>query len=480
MTLPQIAMLAVLAAGLGRLTAGRQLAILAVSALAVFLLQPAQSPPALEFWIPAATLGVSVLVWAVTAPPEARGWKGNWPAGLVLAAVILLADLNHYFKLESIYLVDTPRIRYVILGVLVFSGLVLLLARRRRPLSGLYALTISGTALILFVLKIPSISAALLDALARNAGVPAASLAVSPSTLLPAVGIQWLGYSYLAFRLLHTILDRWSGRLPGLTLAEFASYVIFFPSFTAGPIDRAERFVKELRSPLPLVGDDWINAGGRILVGLFKKFVLADSLAVISLSEALAPHVNGAGWLWLFLYAYAFRLYLDFSGYTDVAIGMGRLMGIQLPENFTAPYLKPNLALFWNSWHITLTQWFRSYFFNPVVRRLRSSSRSVPPWSIILMAQVGTMVLIGLWHGIAWSFAAWGLWHGVGLFLHNRWTAFSADRIPNWVRTGRVEQALRGAGVFLTFNFVAVGWLFFSFSSPLSAWHTLMRLFGAA
>ncbi len=480
MTLLQIAVLAALAAGLGRLAAGRQLAVLAVSALAVFWLQPAQSPPALEFWIPTATLGISVLIWALTAPPEARTWKENWPAGAVLAVVILLADLNRYFKLESIYLVDTPRFRYVILGLLLILSLALLLAVRRRPLSGLYLVAFSGIVLILIVLKIPSVSADMLDFVARNAGIPAVSAATTSATLLPTVGIQWLGYSYLAFRLLHTILDRWSGRLPTLTLAEFASYVIFFPAFTAGPIDRAERFVTELRSPLPLAGNDWIAAGGRILVGLFKKFVLADTLAVISISEGLATHVMGVGWLWLFLYAYAFRLFLDFSGYTDVAIGMGRLMGIQMPENFMAPYLKPNLALFWNSWHITLTQWFRSYFFNPLVRVLRTSQRSLPPWFVILTAQIGTMVLIGLWHGIAWSFAAWGLWHAIGLFLHNRWVALTANRMPAWARTGAAQRTLRGAGIVLTFNFVAIGWLFFNFSSPMAALHTLVRLFGGA
>jgi alginate O-acetyltransferase complex protein AlgI len=479
-TVLQIAALAVVAAGIGRLAAGRQLAILGVSALAVYWLQPAQSPPSLQFWIPTATLGISVLVWALTAPLEARGWKQNWPAALVLAAVILLADLNRYFKFDSIYLVDTPRLRYVLAGVVAIFAIALLLAYRRHPASTLYILAFAGIVLILIVLKTAFVSAAVLDLLRRSTGAAAAPAHAASPSLLPTIGIQWLGYSYLAFRLMHTLLDRRSGRLPALTLSEFAGYVLFFPAFTAGPIDRAERFVRELRSPLPMPGDAWVQAGGRILVGLFKKFVIADTLAVISISEGLAPHVRTWGWLWLFLYAYAFRLFLDFSGYTDVAIGMGRLMGVQLPENFTAPYLKPNLTLFWNSWHITLTQWFRSYFFNPVVRLLRTSTRWLPAWVVILAAQIGTMVLIGLWHGVAWSFATWGLWHGAGLFIHNRWVALTTNRMPAWAQSSPGERVLRFAGVLLTFNFVAVGWLFFSFSSPVAAWHTLLRLFGAA
>jgi len=98
------------------------------------------------------------------------------------------------------------------------------------------------------------------------------------------------------------------------------------------------------------------------VIGLFKKFALADSLALIALNAVNAGQVKSSGWMWLILYAYAFQIYFDFSGYTDIAIGMGRWLGIRLPENFAHPYLKPNLTLFWNSWHITLAQWFRAYF----------------------------------------------------------------------------------------------------------------------
>ncbi len=273
--------------------------------------------------------------------------------------------------------------------------------------------------------------------------------------------------------------DRQSGRLPAVNLAEYVNYVCFFPALTAGPIDRLERFVPELRSPLPLRDHDWVDAGGRVVLGLFKKFVLADLLAVISISDGLVPYVKGAGWMWLFVYAYALRIYFDFSGYTDVAIGIGRMLGVRLPENFAAPYLKPNIALFWNSWHMTLTQWFRSYVFNPLTRSLRSAQKPPATWVVVLTAQVATMVLIGLWHGIAWSFAAWGLWHALGLFIHNRWVRFSANRLPTWMQSPRGQMAARAMGVFLTFNFVTVGWLFFELSSPELAWGALLRLIGS-
>lgn len=397
-----------------------------------------------------------------------------------MAAAIFLVDLNRYFRIGPSYLVDTPRLRYVALAVVIVLFLATVLALRRRPMAALSALALGGIVLFLVVLKLPGATTGPLHATGSLAENPAGESSPVTQVLPIATGIQWLGYSYLAFRLLHTILDRRSGRLPSLGLAEFASYAIFFPSFTSGPIDRAERFVNELRAPLPMPGDVWLEAGGRILAGLFKKFVIADTLSVISINETLAAHVTGAGWLWILLYAYALRIFFDFSGYTDIAIGMGRLMGIQLPENFTAPYLKPNITLFWNSWHITLTQWFRAYFFNPVVRALRSPARTVPAWIVILVAQLGTMILIAMWHGIAWSFVAWGVWHGLGLFLHNRWAALAGNRLPAWAQAGPGAQLLRGAGVVLTFNFVALGWLFFGFSSPGAAFNTLLRLFGAA
>ncbi len=129
---------------------------------------------------------------------------------------------------------------------------------------------------------------------------------------------------------------------------------------------------------------------------------------------------------------------------------------------------------------MTLTQWFRAYFFNPLTRALRSSKISIPIWVIILVTQVSTMVLIGLWHGITAGFVAWGLWHGFGLFVQNRWSEFIRPRLPAWTQTRGGQTALSLGGIFLTFNFVAIGWLFFTLSTPAVAWQALLKLFGAA
>lgn len=238
--------------------------------------------------------------------------------------------------------------------------------------------------------------------------------------------LGWLGFSYIAFRLLHTIRDRQSARLPAATLGEYVTYVIFFPALSAGPIDRIERFLPELRQPAPLTSPDGLFVIRRVVLGLFKKFVIADTLAIIALNDTLVQRIHTSGWMWILVYAYTLQIYFDFSGYTDIAIGMARLLGIRLPENFAAPYLKPNLTQFWNNWHITLTQWFRAYAFNPLTRTLRRTS--LPIWVIVLITQLSTMILIGLWHGITINFVLWGLWHGGGLFIHNRWTEWSRGR----------------------------------------------------
>jgi D-alanyl-lipoteichoic acid acyltransferase DltB (MBOAT superfamily) len=292
-----------------------------------------------------------------------------------------------------------------------------------------------------------------------------------------------------------------NGKLPGLSLMDFTTYAIFFPAVTAGPIDRVQRFSGDLQkmqaattpsntsggsakgfkailSLVSLSRQDAYEGGQRILLGVFKKFVVADSLAIIALNSTNAAQTTSTGWMWVLVYAYSLRLYLDFSGYTDIAIGLGRLVGIRLPENFDNPYLKPNLTAFWNSWHITLAQWFRSYFFNPVTRSLRTNPRNFPLPAIIFVGQLSTMVLIGLWHGVTWNFAAWGLWQGIGLFIHNRWSEATRTRFLELDIHPGLKSAMTISGILLTFNYVTIGWVWFALPTLSSSWHVLLMLFG--
>jgi D-alanyl-lipoteichoic acid acyltransferase DltB (MBOAT superfamily) len=203
-------------------------------------------------------------------------------------------------------------------------------------------------------------------------------------------------------------------------------------------------------------------------------------LALVSIKDALVDQTLSGGWLWVTLCAYSFRVYFDFSGYTDIAIGMARLMGFRLPENFAAPFLKPNLTQLWNSWHITLTQWFRAYFFNPFTRFLRTSKLPLPSGLIILLTQISAMLLIGLWHGITWNYALWGLWHGLGLFVQNRWSGFVHRLFPD-LGTAPVSRVfLHAGGILLTFGYFTLGTVFFALSTPQLALRAFLKLFGIA
>lgn len=453
----------------GALTRGawRTYLLLALSVFAVYWFQPAIPLRSFDFWLPSLTLAFVILTWSITAPAGAWKSRENWMALAIIVAVITFIDLSRYIFPQPILSSSTPRF---ILFV-AFLIAITLATYALTWFSGRFAWTLSAAILlliaILVLLKSPTLS--------LQTSIFFRTLTNRPIENALPTDLRWLGFSYIAFRLIHVLRDRQTGRLSALSLAEFGTYVVFFPALAAGPIDRAERFAQDLRQKFRLSQDETLSAGQRLVLGLFKKFVIADTLALIALNDALAVQVRSTGWMWIVLYAYTFQIYFDFSGYTDIAIGIARLVGIKLPENFAAPYLKPNLTQFWSSWHMTLTQWIRSYFFNPFNRWIRGY-KSMPAWAMILFGQLATMLIIGLWHGVTVNFILWALWHGLGLFIQNRWSDFAKTRFVT--EDPRVKFALQVGGVLLTFHFVALGWVFFALSEPALSVRVLEKLFG--
>lgn len=473
MGLIQIGASILIALLIGTLTRGarsmRTYLLLAFSVLAVYWFQPLLPLRSFDFWLPSLSLALVILTWLITSQPGAWQTRQNIIALLIIIGSVTVIDLSRYLLPDPILTATTPPqfLQYFVFILIV--GWIILAAnwvsyRSTWAIAGTIVLLIG----ILVVLKTPALSlqTSILFRTLANRSVENASL----------TDLRWLGFSYLAFRLIHVLRDKQMARLPELSLPEFATYVVFFPSLAAGPIDRAERFAQDLRKDFALSQDETLLAGQRIFLGLFKKFVIADALALIALNDALATQVRTPGWMWIVVYAYAFQIYFDFSGYTDIAIGIARLVGIKLPENFVAPYTKPNLTQFWNSWHMTLTQWFRSYFFNPFNRWMRGF-KNIPAWMMILIGQVATMSLIGLWHGITLNFILWGLWHGLGLFLQNRWSDFVRRRQPNLGQNTRLQPVLQIGGILLTFHFVALGWVFFALSEPSLSLMVFRKLF---
>lgn len=442
--------------------------LMAASILFVFWLQPDTELRYLGYWLPALGMALMVLSWMAVSPPENRNKPENLTALLIIAAAILSLSAMRALGLDrQLGFVAIPALPGSLLFIAVAFGLLAVLTRSKQkaPPAGLWGV-FSFLILIFLIIKSPY--------LAAKASQVWRGLSGQSQALASASELSWLGYSYFAFRILGTIRDKQAGRLPDLSLNEYITYLVLFPAFVAGPIARADQFTTSLRTREGSFTEDLTEGGKRIILGLFKKFVLADSLALIALNANNSLQTNSALGSWVLLYAFSFQIYFDFSGYTDIAIGLARLLNIQLPENFNRPYLKPNLTQFWSNWHMTLTNWFRSYFFNPISRKLRK--KKTPALVILFITQISTMVLVGLWHGITLNFVLWGLWHGLGLLIQNRWSAWIKKRVPpsevKWV------QFLRNsAGVLLTFQYVTLGWIWFVLPSTRVAWDFFLTLF---
>ena len=472
MTLTHIAIFTAAGIFLGMIKnhAWRSKLILLVSLLAVYWLQPISSIRYLEFWLPTLMIGLIVIVYGMCFPKNILA-KQNLVLMSLIAGAPLIVGVFRYFGPLCCLTSSLPPRFISILGWLavfvVFLGLVILSKGNTTIF-----LKISFLIIILIFVFIKN------DSLAVVAGGWLRNLSGQNPNLATGSDLVWLGYSYFAFRLLHIIRDKQNQRLPDLNLVEFTTYLVFFPSFTAGPIDLVEKFAEKMREKSILHSSDFISGAERLSLGLFKKFVVADSLALLSLSPQNAAQITVAQWGWVALYGYAFRILLDFSGYTDIAIGIGIFAGIRLPENFRRPYLQSNLTEFWNNWHITLTKWFRAYYFNPLTRALRSGKFKIALPLIILIGQLSTMVLIGLWHGIAWHFVIWGAWHGFGLFIHNRWGSLVKNYGPTIFKQEKYQPWLGYLGTVITFHYVALGWIWFVIPTPEVGWRYLGSLFG--
>jgi alginate O-acetyltransferase complex protein AlgI len=451
--------------------------LLILSVLALFWLQPAMPLRWLDYWLPVLTLFITILSWLLTSDQAQKRSRLTKLTLSVIAGLVLMVALTRFLGWDGVLTATRPPpVGQVLVGILVMSLLLALLIWKGRATP---AWQTSGILLLLIIfvfLKLPALTGRLSMILR---GVLAQSTATAS-----ALDIRWLGFSYVAFRLIHTLRDRQAGRLDAYSLRDYVNYVIFFPSISAGPIDRIQRFQKDINQPLQTGLTATMDGLQRFVVGLFKKYAIADTLALIALNSGNAGQLLPNGWAWLVVYAYAFQIYFDFGGYTDIAIGFGKLLGVNLPENFNRPYLKPNLTQFWNNWHITLTQWFRAYFFNPFTRALRTSPRfrNLTPAGMILVTQISTMVLIGLWHGITLNFVLWGVWHGLGLFFQNRYSDWARRRLSKLQLDDKplLRYGIQAVNVLFTFNYVALGWIWFALPDVSSSLHVFGALFGVA
>jgi D-alanyl-lipoteichoic acid acyltransferase DltB (MBOAT superfamily) len=441
------------------------------SVIVVYWLQPALPIRRLDFILPTLTLSLTILIWVITAqtPIQREDRLTLVMVGIILIVLSLTRYLIPALRPTPSYPPGLVTIFLILAGMLLLIVLLNYLKRYQKILV-LALLLLVG---MFIILKTENLAEQLSRTLRDFTG--------QSVDLADASDLRWLGFSYVAFRLIHLLRDRQSGILPPMTLREHLTYVIFFPALTAGPIDRAERFLSDARQLDTLQSFQaprWVEGIMRIVIGIFKKFALADSLALLALTETSAAQTHSGFALLILLYAYTFQLYLDFSGYTDIAIGIGILFGFQLPENFDRPYLKDSITAFWQSWHMTLSNWVRFYVFSPLSRFMLRMKPRPSGRIIVLITQLATMITIGMWHGITWNFLIWGVWHGLGLFIHKIWSDLTRPYVIRWAERPHLLQVWSLAGTVITFHFVVVGWIWFALPDMNLANEVFLKILG--
>lgn len=326
-------------------------------------------------------------------------------------------------------------------------------------------------------------------------------LGLAPTPLLIKVTLP-VGISFFTFCAISYVIDAYRREQDPIPLLDFGVYLSFFPHLVAGPIVRVSEFAPQLRRRRNPEAVDATRAARLICRGLFKKVVVANYLATAIVDEVfVAPGQHTSVELVVGAVAYAVQIYADFSGYTDIAIGVALLMGIKFPDNFDRPYASLSIQEFWRRWHMTLSRWLRDYLYIPLGGNrggMRAERRNL----------IITMGLGGLWHGASWNFIVWGLFHGVGLAVERWWkerrevvdlragpggaggspprrsatsgespsggpsggVATAVHPVPTTTAAPRVPPALqpvlRCLGVF---TFVTVGWVFFRATGLASA-----------
>lgn len=445
--------------------------LLIVSLITIYWFQPISTIRTLDFWLPTFLIGISLIVWSYIRDQKTIFEKETIVTFTIILLIILLIGLSRYVDNGLIEnFVSVPVLPQILVFIVVILILIFMIIKYEQVSQILKFLIIFLILSILIILKY--------EPATESVSIFLRKVNRQSINLASAAEISWIGFSYFAFRLLHVLYEKNRLRKLQVSLNDFFVYLIFFPTFTAGPIARLDQFVNELNKiEQSTRKNDFLEGGIRIGRGLFFKFIIADSLAVISIESIPVNQVKGLFWLWLMVYAFAFRIYLDFAGYTDIAIGLSKLVGIKIPENFNKPYLSENITVFWNRWHITLTQWFRTYYFNPIIRYFRINYQKFPPFLLIFFGQLSTMVLIGLWHGINLNFVVWGIWNGIGLFLHNRWT----EKIdPKLKKSSVIHISKVGkiCSVILTFNYIALGWIWFATPNISNAILIIQKMFG--
>lgn len=289
---------------------------------------------------------------------------------------------------------------------------------------------------------------------------------VTVSLILP------VGISFYTFQALSYSIDVYRNKIePTRDVVAFFAFISFFPQLVAGPIERATNLLPQFLRPRMFDYGQAVDGCRQILWGLFKKMVVADNCAIAVNAIFSGYETMSSLQLWVGAILFTFQIYGDFSGYSDIAIGVAKLFNINLMRNFNAPYFSRDIAEFWRKWHISLTTWFRDYIYIPLGGSRVSKSKIVRNTFIVFLVS-------GLWHGAEWTFVVWGGYHAVlflPLILTGRNRKYTGE-----IAASRNLPAMREATYMaLTFLLVSIGWVIFRAENIMHAWHYLERMFTA-
>ncbi len=282
--------------------------------------------------------------------------------------------------------------------------------------------------------------------------------------VLPAPGIILpVGISFYIFQSMSYTIDYYRGNIEReMSFIRYATFVSLFPRLVAGPIERAKNLLPQLHKPPRVSVQDVTDGLSLFVVGFFKKVALADYMALYVDRVYDAPEQFQAPALALATFLFAWQIYFDFSGYTDMARGVARMMGFRLMLNFNNPYLATGLGDFWSRWHISLSSWFKDYVYIPLGGNRKGKLNTYRNMFL-------TMVISGLWHGAAWTFVIWGAVHALGRFCTRELerTSFYRERVPTLVKQ------------LLVFVFVSFAWIFFRAETISDAGIIVKRIFSS-
>jgi D-alanyl-lipoteichoic acid acyltransferase DltB (MBOAT superfamily) len=376
----------------------------------------------------------------------AMPWPHRWRPFIVVASYVFYAAWDWRF----VFLLAGCTLWNQVLAVRIWSATD---PSRQRAL---LALAVAGDVALLGYFKYYGFFVESTDGLAGLVGLDV-PLELR-SVVLP------VGISFFTFMAISYVVDAYRGDFRPTSLETFAVYLSFFPHLVAGPIVRPGELIPQLDTPRSPRRLDTSRAFYLIATGLFKKVVIANTLAGGIVDDVFgAPGEHSSLELLIGVYAYAVQIYADFSGYTDIAIGIALLLGFTFPQNFDSPYTATSIQDFWRRWHMTLSRWLRDYVYVPLGG---SRGGGLLTYRNLML----TMLIGGLWHGAAWTFVAWGGLHGAAL-VAGRWRRSRPGyREPTGMR--RVWLAR-----LVTFHLVCLGWIFFRAQSFGDAWDILVGLF---